>query len=266
MFLTSKGDLLVKLVIVKILVSIGLSLLLISHSWSDGNIDVLPQGFMADANTPFAVHFTVSNSFFSGHSVVTAKVRVLPSFGGITANNYTWSVTGISGWRNDEASLGILPTLTVTNDSVSGWLFAESLSNSYLGTSTCTIRFYTTSVTFMDVTSNTSFYAWNSTTNAGWLVGTYYGGANYLALAEDSNNNILGSYITESTGLAYNYTGLKGYFKMAVPVGTVSNVEFRNFNNQTVGNISGPWTITANTVTTIPKITTIPSKYWINNP
>ncbi len=254
-----------KLLSVNILVSIGLLLLLISYGWADDGIDVLPQGFMSDGNTGYAVHFTVSSSFFSGLSVVTAKVRILPALSGGTANNYTWATTGISGWRNDEATLGTLPILQVTNDTVSGWLFAKSFSKGYFGTSTCTIRFYKTSLTYLNVTSGVSFYAWNSTTNAGWLVGTYNEGANFIVLAEDSNNNILGSYITESTGLSYNYTGEAGYFKLAVPVGTVSKVEVRNLNNQTVDYINGPWTITANTITTIPKVAIIPTKYWINN-
>lgn len=247
-------------------VFVGLLFLLISSGWANGNIDVLPQGFMADANSPYAIHFTVTSSFFSGVSWVTAKIRVLPTLSAGTANNYTWATTGIAGWRNDEASLGILPILPVTNTTVSGWLFAKSLSNTYYGACTCTLRFYKTSLTYMDVTAGTSFYSWNSTTNAGWLVGTYNPGAGFIALAEDSANNVLGSYITESTGLAYDYTGKSGYFKIAVPVGTVSRVEFRNLNNQSVGYITGPWTISANTVTTIPKLAGISPKYWLNNP
>jgi len=251
-------------------IRMGLMVVLLFYTISssqavDPNIDVMPMGFMADIGSPIAIHYTIVTSAFSGYSWVTAKVRILSGYSPITANNYTWA-TGLTSWRNDWASLGTLPVLPVSNNTVSGWFFMKSLTNTTLGISTCTLRFYKTSVTYIDITAVSPIYAWNSTSDAGWLAGTYSGGSNMIVLAMDSINQILGSYITESNGINEGYQNTSGYFKLAVPTGKVARLEFWDLNNAYVSSLAGPWTITANSVTSIPKVTGISPENWIHTP
>lgn len=223
-------------------------------------MDVIPKGFMADRSTPYAIHFSLATSALAGYSKVTAKIRVNA---GCQANNFTWCTTA-PGWRADDAVLGILPILTVSNSTVCGWLVGKSTSSSFYGPGTCTIRLYKTNSQFIEIISTTFFYSWNSTSDAGWIEGTFPGYNSKLVLAY-SNQELVGSYMSEPNGINEGYQNSNGYFKIAVPVGIVDLLEFRDTNNNVLYQKTGSWTIQPNTVTTLPAAASVPSNYWPAN-
>ncbi|MCX7920357.1 MAG: hypothetical protein N3A72_12300, partial [bacterium] len=209
------------------------------------DIVIAPAGYMADTTTPFAVWFSSWTTVIGSHSMVTCKVRLqLPAWGINTLTNaYTWNTAIVSpAWTNDAQawpSSHHLPI--VSSGTVSGWLFAKSTSLN-VGMSTCVVRMRFGSSNY-DTYTRPELMAWNASM-AGWLIDTCAFGAKIVALAKDSMGNILGSYITEDNGISEGYPTVPGYVKMAVPVGQVAFIEYRDLNNNLLGTkTSGPWTI-----------------------
>jgi hypothetical protein len=231
----------------------------------EGNIDVYPAGFIIDRATPFAIHFSCWTTSFLSNSMATAKLRIFSD--STTIINYTWSTAGgILTWREDEHPNSSQNPIPVSNSTVSGWLFGMGRSLTYFGLSTCKIRVYNpkTSIPY-DLTTSVLIYAWNTTTDAGWIEGIFpQVGANSIVLAKDSTGKILGSYITEDNQISepIAYPTTTGYFKLGVPVGKIAALEFRNSNNQNIATYFGPWTIFAGKVTNIGTPTNIEIIQW----
>ena len=228
----------------------------------DGFIDVYPSGYIVDRATPFAIHFSCWTSSFSTHSMVTAKLRIFSDT--TTVINYTWSTVGTPAWRYDEQPISLHNPISVSNATVSGWLFGMSKSLIHYGLTTCKIRVYIPGSSLpYDISTAVPLYAWNTTSDAGWLEGLNpLVGANVIVLAKDSAGKILSSYITEDNHIIDNYPITVGYFKLGVPVGEVASLEFRNLNNQVVGTFSGPWTISAGEITNIGSPALVDSSEW----
>jgi hypothetical protein len=244
-----------------------LSLVVSSYAVNiEGLIDIYPAGFIADRSTPFAIHFSCWNNDFWGHAAVTTKLRIFSDT--TTVINYTWSTAIIPySWRWDEQVPNLHNPIPVANNTVSGWLYGMSRSVTYFGLTTAKIRIYITSPSVpYDIITTVPLYAWNTTTDAGWIEGIYpAAGAKSIVLAKDSSGRILGSYITEDNGVTeqpVNYDTTVGYFKLGVPVGKIATLEFRNLSNQTIATYSGPWTVTAGKITNIGSPTNIEKSQW----
>ena len=229
----------------------------------DGTIDVYPAGFISDRATPFAIHFSCWTSTFPINSIATAKLRIFSD--ATTTINYTWSTAGgLAIWRADEHPNSLHNPIPVSNTTVSGWLFGMGRSLTYFGLSTGKIRIYRAGSAFPhDISTSFSIYAWNTTSDAGWIEGTFPQiDANSIVLAKDSTGKILGSYITENNHIEDLYPITTGYFKLGVPVGKIDSLEFRNLDNQIIATYSGPWTVTAGKVTNIETPTNIDITQW----
>ncbi|MCX7920227.1 MAG: hypothetical protein N3A72_11630 [bacterium] len=231
----------------------------------NGIIDIHPVGYIVDRATPFAIHFSCWTSTFAGYTMVTAKIQILSD--ATTVINYTWSTAqGISAWRADEVQPSLCNPMSVSNTTVSGWLFGMSRSLTYFGVTTCKIRLYRGGSSFPhDISTSVLLYAWNTTVDAGWLEGIDpLIGAKTIVLAKDSSGKILGSYITEDNQIIepLPYPSTAGYFRLSVPVGIVASLEFRNLNNQVIKTQNGPWYVTAGTITHIGFPTHIENTLW----
>jgi hypothetical protein len=63
-----------------------------------------------------------------------------------------------------------------------------------------------------------------------------------VVLAFDSDNQIIGTYVTENNGLSEGYHPTQGYFKMVVPANTdILKLEARNADNTPFETKIGPW-------------------------
>ncbi|MDI6783445.1 MAG: hypothetical protein QME64_05030 [bacterium] len=234
----------------------------------EGIIDVYPAGFVADKSTPFAIHFVCWTTAFQPYTTVSAKLQI--QSGIMSANNYTWSTAGgLAVWRKDSDGISLHNPMPVSSSTVSGWLFGISSSITYFGASSCKVRLYRPGSSFPhDISTSVLLYAWNTTTDAGWIEGIHPQiGAKIIVLAKDGSGKIMGSYITENNHIDEQptaYPTTTGYFKLGVPVGVVHSLEFRNLNNQGVGTLVGPWTITAGKITDVGSPTLVNSREWKN--
>ncbi|MFB3895505.1 MAG: hypothetical protein ACE14V_04295 [bacterium] len=230
-----------------------------------GNIDVYPAGFIIDHATPFAIHFSCWTSTFIGNITVTAKIQIASD--ATTVLNYTWSTaSGYHAWGDDDDQASSLNPMPISNTTVSGWLFGMSRITTFFGLAPCNIRLYKLgSALPIDISTTVPIYAWNTTSNAGWIEGIFpQFGANRIVLAKNSTGKILGSYITEDNLIAEPdaYPTTPGYIKLAVPVGRIDSLEFRNLTNQVIGTYTGHWTVTAGKVTTIDTPTQVDDFDW----
>ncbi|MDI6784212.1 MAG: hypothetical protein QME64_09000 [bacterium] len=226
-----------------------------SFCWSlfvEGTIDVCPLYYMADNRTPFIAHFSASSSSLT-QSAASTNLRMSAPGGISFTNYYTWSTAGTPGWRNDSAPYATRQPIPISLTTASGWLIDMSTSATMFGVSSVCVRFRApnNASNNLDVApiggATVALYipitGLDSTTNGGWIEGRY-STANTIVLAKDSSGNILGSYITENNQVTEGYDSTStGYFKLAVPVGQVASLEFRNINNVSLDTQIGPWTI-----------------------
>jgi hypothetical protein len=224
-----------------------------SISFADTDSVIVPAGYMADTTTPFAIYFASWTTQCTGPSLATTKVRLQIPSGTINTltNAYTWDTsTSTPSWIGDSQAWANTHTLPISLNTASGWLVAKSVGTA-VGMSTCVVRFRAGTSSNTDAYSKPLLMAWDATM-AGWLVDTCTFGANIVVLAKDIGGNILGSYITEDNAINEGYSTTPGYVKMAVPVGQVATIEYRDLNNNVIGTKTGPWNITAGAETYTP--------------
>jgi hypothetical protein len=220
-----------------------------------GGIDVYPQYIAGDSTTPFAIHFYASG--LNTNSGYTVKIRI-----GNTATGGAWGHTwgGAAGWLNDGSPFAAFTTAecNLTTDASgngSKWVFARCTAVASIVTTNIRLRYSSSNI---DATALAYQSAMNMSTNGGWIAGTLSNSSNVVVLAKDAGGNILGTGITEDNGITEGNASTDGYFKVAVPVGTVTQLEFRNLDNTPHGYTqSGTWNITANTVTDAGSISSL---------
>ncbi|MCK4353217.1 lamin tail domain-containing protein [candidate division WOR-3 bacterium] len=94
----------------------------------------------------------------------------------------------------------------------------------------------------------------NMNSEGGWLAGIVFRDLtlttpypNVNILAKNSENHIVGAYVTENNGIDEENSNIPGYFCIAVPNGHINSLEFQDMEGNPIAGytgISSPWEIT----------------------
>ncbi len=212
-----------------------------------GGIDVYPQYIAGDSSTPFAIHFNATS--LPSNSDYTVKVRIgNTSAGGVWGD--TWG--GAAGWLPDGSAYDsftdpVCNVITDASGNGSQWFFARCTTVASIVTTNIRINSNTFYIDGSLVAYQTAL---DMSSNGGWIIGTLTNSSNVVVLAKDAGGNILGTGITEDNGITEGNSSTDGYFKIALPEGTVTQLEFFNLDNTAHGFAqTGSWTITAGNIT-----------------
>lgn len=206
--------------------------------------------------TPFAVFVVISD--WEELAFQSANIRVTRPASGSHFRIWKDSV-----WMS-ASKYGNCPSVTL--DSTGGWagwifLKAEGVSSPEFK---AYARKADTTAPQIEEDESHQVTLIDGVTTSGWLEGHVYvdslfttGLEQVAVLAMDSEERLIGVYLTEDNSIDDGYPAETGYFRMSSPVGIVESVEFRNLQNEPIEAYTistPPWVITGGSTRSIDSV------------
>jgi DNA/RNA endonuclease YhcR with UshA esterase domain len=177
------------------------------------------------AGTPFGVFVNLSGGQPNTDYYVTGYF-----YYSTTSSGYIWHLQNNS-WFATPGSTSLRPKITTDgNGNWKGWLvFKTNSSTNFGGPVNFRVRITLGSTNYDATLYTVNLMNMSTSGNGGWIEGYAYLDGNpaqgKIVVVKDSNNTIVGIYMTEDNGINENYGGGAGYFKVASPVGCNLKVE-----------------------------------------
>jgi len=225
--------------LITLIMSMVFSVNIFLYAAIEATIEVMPR-YASAANSkrsPFAVFLQVTG-LEPGATDYTFTLRI-----NVDGQDYgTFTKTGYSNFDTSYKELGI-PDVDGT---VGLWVYLRS-SDKNPEPGPCNLR-----LRIEKDVSEVSGIPWdfpgpkflNMSSEGAWVhASTIFTEPGKVVLAFDSDDQIIGTYVTEDNGINEGYDPIQGYFKMVVPACTpIPKLEARNADNTTFDiQISGNW-------------------------
>jgi hypothetical protein len=234
----------------------SLLFLLLARSISAGDASFLELPAAADsaASTPFAVKVQ-ADGVDPGDTCLEFCVWIYDQ----EANRYISQIWTAEGWKSGWTCYQ--PFVSGTGVQRTNWAYLRVyrphtpdsfyISFKYRNGDTVQVK-------------SSDFQILNMTQQGGWLVGTVYQDASFdtpyqgiNVLARNAAGTVVGTYVSENNGIDEGNPDVPGRFRVAVPVGGISSVEFQDSVGNTVSGYTGtsqPWEIACGQTTWVDPV------------